>query len=69
MVCTPFVFVPLNFRRFNTVDKNWREIMKATLEDRHVLAVIEIENLLDTLKTSNELLDLIQKVKLKITIK
>lgn len=49
-------------RRFNTVDKNWREIMKLTIEDRHVLAVIEIENLLDTLKSSNELLDLIQKV-------
>lgn len=36
--------------------------MKAVIEDRHVLAVIEIENLLDTLKTSNDLLDLIQKV-------
>lgn len=36
--------------------------MKAVIEDKHVLAVIEIENLLDTLKTSNDLLDLIQKV-------
>lgn len=36
--------------------------MKAVIEDRHVLVVIEIENLLDTLKTSNDLLDLIQKV-------
>ncbi|XP_054715919.1 dynein axonemal heavy chain 7-like [Uloborus diversus] len=53
--------MPEEGRRFNTVDKNWREIMKAALEDKHILIVIEIENLLDTLKTSNELLDLIQK--------
>ncbi|GIY10033.1 dynein heavy chain 7, axonemal [Caerostris extrusa] len=53
--------MPEEGRRFNTVDKNWREVMKAVLEDRHVLAVVDIENMLDTLKTSNELLDLIQK--------
>ncbi|GFW32532.1 dynein heavy chain 7, axonemal [Trichonephila clavipes] len=53
--------MPEEGRRFNTVDKNWREVMKSVLEDRHVLAVVDIENMLDTLKTSNELLDLIQK--------
>ncbi|XP_035211826.1 dynein heavy chain 7, axonemal-like [Stegodyphus dumicola] len=53
--------MPEEGRRFNTVDKNWRDIMKAALEDRHVLAVVNIENLLETLKNSNELLELIQK--------
>ncbi|GFS43428.1 dynein heavy chain 7, axonemal [Trichonephila inaurata madagascariensis] len=53
--------MPEEGRRFNTVDKNWREVMKSVLEDRHVLVVVDIENMLDTLKTSNELLDLIQK--------
>lgn len=55
--------MPEEGRRFTTVDKNWREVMKKVNLDKHVLAVIEIEKLLDNLKKSNELLELIQKVR------
>ena len=47
--------------RFTTVDKNWREIMKQAVLDKHVLAVLKID-MLEKLRKSNELLDLIQKV-------
>ncbi|XP_052236951.1 dynein axonemal heavy chain 7-like isoform X2 [Dreissena polymorpha] len=53
--------MPEEGRRFTTVDKNWRDIMKASLLDKHVLEVIKIDKLLERLKKSNELLELIQK--------
>ena len=49
------------FDRFTTVDKNWRDIMKAAIVDKHVLIVVEIDRILEKLKKSNELLDLIGK--------
>jgi dynein heavy chain len=54
--------MPEEGRRFTTVDKNWREVMKKVSLDKHVLSVIEIEKMLEGLKKLNELLELIQKV-------
>lgn len=53
--------MPEEGRRFATVDKNWRDIMKQANMDKHVLAVTEIDKILEKLRKSNELLDLIQK--------
>ena len=54
--------MPEEGRRFNTVDKNWREIMKQANSDLHVLSVLDIDKMLERLRKSNELLELIQKV-------
>lgn len=53
--------MPEEGRRFTTVDKNWREIMKQVVLDKRVMEVIQIEKMLEKLKKSNELLELIQK--------
>ena len=54
--------MPEEGRRFSTVDKNWREIMKQAVLDKHVLSVLKIDKILEKLRKSNELLELIQKV-------
>jgi len=54
--------MPQEGRRFTTVDRYWREVMKHAEADQHVMAVLKIDKVLDKLRKSNELLELIQKV-------
>jgi len=54
--------MPEEGRRFTTVDKNWRDVMKQAEADRHAMSVLSIDKILDNLRKSNELLELIQKV-------
>ncbi|XP_063529439.1 dynein axonemal heavy chain 7-like [Cydia strobilella] len=53
--------IPEEGRRFSAVDKMWREIMKACFTEPRVLDVITIEKMVDRLKRSNNLLELVQK--------
>ncbi|GAB1603143.1 hypothetical protein Ahia01_000594700, partial [Argonauta hians] len=53
--------MPEEGRRFTTVDKNWRDIMKLAVADKKVMSVLKIERMIEKLKKSNELLELIQK--------
>ncbi len=53
--------MPEEGRRFTQVDKNWRDIMKEAVKDKHVLVVIKIDKMLERLQKSNDLLELIIK--------
>lgn len=53
--------MPEEGRKFSQVDKIWRDIMKNVHSDPHVLAVVGIEKMLERLKKSFGLLELIQR--------
>lgn len=54
--------MPEEGSRFYNVNKSWFEVMAQVYEDKHVLAVLNIDKVLTKFKKSNEMLDLIQKV-------
>lgn len=53
--------MPEEGRKFSAVDKIWKDIMKTVLLDTHVMVVVEIEKMLERLKKSNALLEIIQR--------
>ncbi|KAI5631027.1 dynein heavy chain and region d6 of dynein motor domain-containing protein [Phthorimaea operculella] len=53
--------IPEEGRRFSAVDKMWKDIMKQSFTEPRVLDVIKIDKMLDRLKKSNVLLELIQR--------
>ncbi|XP_069499778.1 dynein axonemal heavy chain 12 [Ambystoma mexicanum] len=53
--------MPEEGRLFQTVDRNWREIMKHCAKDPKVLAATSLTGLLEKLQDSNALLDKIMK--------
>ncbi|XP_063980239.1 dynein axonemal heavy chain 7-like [Diachasmimorpha longicaudata] len=53
--------MPDEGRRFTAVDKTWRDIMKTVQADPKVMSVVEIDKMLERLKKSMGLLELIQK--------
>lgn len=53
--------MPEEARKFKKVDKIWRNLMKTTLQDTHVLVATGQWNMLKSLKECNTLLDEIQK--------
>ncbi|CAL4086129.1 unnamed protein product, partial [Meganyctiphanes norvegica] len=53
--------MPEEGRRFNTVDKTWKDIMKSVRQNTRVLSVLEVDKILERLRKSSELLELIQR--------
>ncbi|RUS80966.1 hypothetical protein EGW08_011286 [Elysia chlorotica] len=53
--------MPEEGRRFKTVDKNWKDVMKVAVVDPAVMTVIEIEGILPRMQKSLSLLELILK--------
>ncbi|KAJ3406762.1 Dynein heavy chain 7, axonemal [Chytriomyces hyalinus] len=53
--------MPEEGRKFKMVDQNWRKIMVEVLQDRHILRVTDIPNLLDDMLRNNEYLEIILK--------
>eukprot|EP00949_MAST-11_sp_MAST-11-sp1_P001615 g1615.t1 len=53
--------MPTEAKRFATVDRTWRDVMKDTVDEPGVIATAERDGILDRLKQANNLLELIQK--------
>ena len=53
--------MPTEAKRFATVDRTWRDVMKETEEDPRVTTIGEKQGMLDRLIAANHLLELVQK--------
>ncbi|XP_036594745.1 dynein heavy chain 1, axonemal [Trichosurus vulpecula] len=53
--------LPVESKRYQTMERLWRKIMKNANENREVINVCADQRLLDTLRDCNKLLDLVQK--------
>ncbi|XP_072306337.1 dynein axonemal heavy chain 12 [Eucyclogobius newberryi] len=53
--------IPKEGQLFQTVDKVWKEVMAHCVKDSKILAATSMPNLLENLKESNNLLDIIMK--------
>ncbi|CAK6435519.1 unnamed protein product [Pipistrellus nathusii] len=53
--------LPVESKRYQTMERIWRKIMKNTYENREVINVCPDQRLLDSLRDCNKLLDMVQK--------